>query len=319
MDPTRDPVGRVNDWLERRGVSPPPLILTPVNELQIVSALAKLKPGKQLPSDDIDGHGLLLLAPLLLPAIQHVVNLSITTGTFASCWKEQVIHPHHKKAEKDCLDNYRPVSDTVKLGLLTEHVVHDQLTAHFHQHDLFHHNHHGSLASHDTATALIQANTFCLEAAEGKKFAATLLVDQTAAFDLVDHSILLGKLEANGCNANTKQWFQSYLANRGFRVQVGPVRSRRVPLGPYGVPQGSVLGSTIYVISENDLPAASPESPTEQTIAYVDDTSDQVAADNPVELMAKLQLRANNVASWLKDNRMIIAPTKTKLIITANS
>ena len=310
MEPSKCPVDRVSEWLESRGMSPPPLILKPVDELKIVTALAKLKPGKMLPSDDIDGHGLLLVAPLLLPAIQHIVNLSITTGTFASVWKEQVIHPHHKKEDKDCLDNYRPVSDTVKLGLLTEHIVHEQLTAHFHLHNLFHSNHHGSLASHDTATALIQANTFCLEAAEAKKLAATLLIDQTAAFDLVDQSILMGKLEVYGCTSNTKSWFQSYLADRGLRVQVGSVRSHKVALGPYGVPKGSVLGSTIYVISENDLPSASSESSTEQTIAYVDDTSDQVAADTPDELMAKLQMRADNVAFWLKDNRIILLRQK---------
>ena len=62
MEPTKDPVDRVRDWLETRGTSPPPLVLKPVSELKIVSALAKLKPGKRLPSDDIDGYGLLLVA-----------------------------------------------------------------------------------------------------------------------------------------------------------------------------------------------------------------------------------------------------------------
>ena len=210
------------------------------------------------------------------------------------------------------------MSDTVKLGLITEHVIHSQLTAHFHLHDLFHGNHHGSLASHDTATALIQANTFCLEAAEAKKLAATLLVDQTAAFDLLDHSLLLSKLEVYGCTSTTKSWFTSYLANRSFRVQVGSASSNKVEMGPYGVPQGSVLGSTVYVIGVNDLPAASPESVDGQTIAYVDDSSDQVAATSSSELMVKMQTRADNIATWLKDNRMIISPAKTKLIITAN-
>ena len=290
-----------------------------MSELKIVSSLAKLKPGKRLPSDDIDGFGLLLLAPLLFPAITHIVKLSITTSVFATVWKEQVIHPHHKKADREDINNYRPVSDSVQLGLLTEHVVHEQLVVHFNSNKLFHANHHSSLASHDTSTALIQANTFCLEAAEAKKLAATLLVDRTAAFDLVDHSILMGKLEAYGCLSNSKFWFSSYLARRSFRVQVEAARSRWVPLGPYGVPQGSVLGSTMYVISENDLPAVSPQSKDEQTIAYVDDTTDQAAADTPEDLQTKMQSRADNVSSWLADNRMIIAPSKTKLIITVTS
>ena len=112
MQPKKDPVDRVHEWLASRGVCPPQLVLRPVPELKVVSALAKLKPGKRLPSDDIDGFGLLLDAPHLLPAIRHIVNLSITTGVFAAVWKEQLVHPHHKKADRELLDNYRPVSDT---------------------------------------------------------------------------------------------------------------------------------------------------------------------------------------------------------------
>ena len=207
----------------------------------------------------------------------------------------------------------------MSLIIIYEHIVHEQLTEHFTTHKLFHGNHHGSISGHDTSTALIQANNFCLEAAEAKKLSATLLVDQTAAFDLVDHSMLLGKLEAYGSTANTSRWFSSYLAGRGFRVEVETSRSRKVVLGPYGVPQGSVLGSTIFVISKNDLPAATPETDDQQTIAYVDDTSEQAAAETPEDLMNIMQVRADNVAQWLADNRMIIAPTKTKLLVTATS
>ncbi len=155
MQPHKDPVDRVHEWLASRGVTPPKLVLKQVSELKIVSALGKLKPGKMLLSDDIDGYGLLLVAPILLPAIRHIVNLSVTTGVFANIWKDQLIHPHFKKAERELLDNYRPVSDTVKLGLLTEYIVHEQLTEHFNDNDLFHSNHHGSITAHDTCTALI--------------------------------------------------------------------------------------------------------------------------------------------------------------------
>ena len=111
------------------------------------------------------------------------------------------------------------------------------------------------------------------------------------------------------------------MAERSFRIQVESSKSKRVKLGPYGVPQGSVLGSTIFVIYENDLPAATPEPDTDdqQTIAYVDDSNDQVAAESPIELMNKIQIRADNLTQWLSDNRMVIAPKKTKLIITATS
>lgn len=195
MIPGTHPVQWVKQWLQSIQCVPPNFTLKKVSETTVLKHLKKLKSSKTLPSDDINGYGLHLVAPLLLPAIIHVVNLSIKTGTFAQVWKHQIVFPHHKKEERDEISNYRPVTGTVKLGLLTEHVVHKQLVDQFTSNGLFHPNHHRSIADHDTSTALIQANEFCLAAAEEKKLSASLLIDQTAAFDLVENEILLGKLE----------------------------------------------------------------------------------------------------------------------------
>ena len=67
---------------------------------------------------------------------------------------------------------------------------------HFTTNGLFHSNHHGGLSNHSTATALIQLHNMFLEAAENKKLTAALLLDQSAAYDLLDHPILLKKLAA---------------------------------------------------------------------------------------------------------------------------
>ena len=129
--------------------------------------------------------------------------------------------PHFKKADRWKADNYRPVSNTVHVGVLTEHIVHEQQIDRFDSNRLFHNNHHGNMATHDTCTAMVETN-FCLEAAEGRKFATNLLIDQTAAFDLVDHLNLQGNLETYGGNRNTINWFGSYLAGRSFKVHVEP-------------------------------------------------------------------------------------------------
>lgn len=73
------------------------------------------------------------------------------------------------------------------------------------------------------------------------------------------------------------------------------------------------------MIYENDLPAATPETADEQTIICVDDSTEQVAASTLQDLMTRLQTWADNTVSWLADNRMIIAPTKTKLVVTATT
>ena len=64
----------------------------------------------------------------------------------------------------------------------------------FFENDIFHPNHHGFLANHSTATAMIQLHNLWIEAAENQELSAALLLDQSAAFDVVDHRIFLQKL-----------------------------------------------------------------------------------------------------------------------------
>lgn len=139
------------------------------------------------------------------------------------------------------------------------------------------------------------------------------MIDQTAAFDLVDHTILVDKLAEYGLNFTALNWFKSYLQGRRFRVQIEARRSAPVTMGTYGVPQGSILESTLFIVDENDLPASSAPSTNEQTVAYVDDSTDQVSDASPTEVTQKVNVRADNVGLWLDDNVMIIAPDKTKL------
>ena len=191
--------------------------------------------------------------------------------------------------------------------------THEQFVNHFVDHHLFHDDHHGSLKYHDTTTALLQVDSFRKEAANQRKLSATLFIDQTAAFDLVDHDVLLNKLKEYNFDANSLAWFSSYLSERKFTVQVESRRSKEVSMGP----QGSVLGILLFVVTQNDLPSASPPSTTGQTVAFVDDTTDQEMHSNPIVLVENIQQRADNLVSWLQDNLMVVAPHKTKLVISA--
>ena len=122
--------------------------------------------------------------------------------------------PLYKKNDRLDGSNYRPVSHIIELGKIVEYAVHEQVYEHFTSNLLFHGNHHGFLGNRNTATALIQIHDILLNAAEDKKFSAALLLDLSAAFDIVDHKILFEKLRVYNFSEETVQWFASYLENR---------------------------------------------------------------------------------------------------------
>ena len=155
-----------------------------------------------------------------------------------------------------------------------------------------------------------------LEAAENKKLSAVLLLDQSAAYDLLDHKILLKKLARYNFDEDSINWFGSYLSKRSQSVQIEAKQSAREDLGDHAAPQGSVLGGLLFIINENDFPACRSEG---ESVVFVDDDTDVISDSDPEELLRKIQHEADLSCSWLRDNRMSVAGEKSKLLIVGTN
>ena len=153
--PLITPASRLRKWLSKRGSPPPPFELKEINSLQFRRILKKIKPKRTHGADLIDSNSLKITGPLLEETFLHLINSSIREGIFAGRWKPQTIFPLHKKNERDLLQNYRPVSHLVQVGLMVEYAVYFQIVDHFLQNDLFNPHHHGSIPNHSTATAIL--------------------------------------------------------------------------------------------------------------------------------------------------------------------
>ena len=110
--------------------------------------------------------------------------------------------------------NYRPVALLSVLSKILERVIFQQVLDYMEGNQLLHPSHHGFRPGRSTATALFEIHDLWVEAFDRKELTATVMLDLSAAFDVVSPEILLKKLVHYGFDEAATQWFKSYLLNR---------------------------------------------------------------------------------------------------------
>ena len=183
--------------------------------------------------------------PVLLPTITRMVNLSLSTGYMPDALKLKIasLLPTLKKPTADFkqFTNFRPISNLKFISKLVEKSVAVQLTKHFMTNHLDETFQSAYKEFHSTETALIRVHNDILCSLD-----QNLLLYLSAAFDTVDHAILISRLSNRfGVKGTALAWFKSYLTSPQQFVNVEDGMSSRRPL-LRGVPQGSVLGPLLY-------------------------------------------------------------------------
>ena len=229
---------------------------------------------KSCPLDPIPTFLLKDCLDILLPSITKLVNYSLTDGSFPSAFKRAVVTPLIKKASlpRNDLKNYRPVSGLCFLSKLVKRVVAKQLTSHINNNKLDNPHQSAYKPGHSTESVLLSIkNEVHLSLAHGEPTALPLL-DLSAAFDTIDHNILLGYLISwFGFGGTVLKWFASYLSDRCQAVKIGSTLSELSKL-IYGVPEGSVLGPLLFSLYTTPLSKIIRLHPHIKFHFYVDDT-----------------------------------------------
>ena len=184
-----------------------------------------------------------------------MVNTSYSTAHFPEEWKEALVKPRRKKGARDPVyKNLRPISNLQFVSKVTERAVFDQLYTHAIDNDLFPLFQSAYREFHSTETALLRVVNDILFNMNRKHVSLLVLLDLSAAFDIVDHhTILLNRLEISfGVTGSALDWISSYLSGRIQRVSVNGGLSDTCPVS-YGVPQGSCLGPLLFTIYASKL------------------------------------------------------------------
>jgi hypothetical protein len=151
--------------------------------------------------------------------LTHLVNLSLSSGTFPDLLKIARVVPVFKSGDCRLLSNYRPISILPILSKVFEKIVYNRLINYIDRFHILIDNQYGFRNGHSTYLALLQLYNKISSAIDKNEFIIGIFLDLSKAFDTVSHDILFDKLQHYGIRATTLDWFKSYLNNRLQYVQ----------------------------------------------------------------------------------------------------
>ena len=256
---------------------------------------------------------------ILIIPITSIINASLEQDKCPKIFKQAHVTPILKKSsiDKEVFENYRPVSNLNFLSKILERVVAAQLQTHFDEAGLMTAFQSAYRKHHCTESALLNIhNDILLNMAKGSVTALTLL-DLSATFDTIDHTILLDRLNGYyGISELALGWFKSYLSGRTHLVKVGSTLSHPVAL-QYGDPQGSVLGPILLSLYTNPISSIIQSHSSINYHFYADDTQLYISLSpaNFSHGIQNLKNYLNGIQNFMFTNKLKVNTDKTEFIL----
>ncbi len=288
----------------------------PLTEAEVSKLLLSSHP-TTCPLDPIPSHLLQAISPALLPALTHIINTSLLTGIFPTAFKQARVTPLLKKPtlNTSLLENYRPVSLLPFIAKTLERVVFNQVSLFLSQNNKLDAKQSGFRSGNSTETALLSVTEALRIAKADSKSSVLILLDLSAAFDTVNHQILLSTLSSLDITGIPLRWFESYLrTGLSFRVAWGGEVSKAHQLVT-GVPQGSVLGPLLFSTYTTSL-APIIQAHGFSYHFYADDTQLYLSfrPDDPT-VAARISGCLADISAWMKEHHLQLNLAKTELLV----
>ena len=251
-----------------------------------------------------------------------IINQSLCSGIFPCKLKLAKVIPLYKKEDQRVFGNYRPISLLSSISKIFEKVAFKQILEYFTSNNLLFESQYGFRENHSTELAALEFIDRIKLKINRKKIPFSIFLDLSKAFDALSHDILLTKLRYYGIQGMALNWFQSYLTKRSQYVQYNDTSSsiREIETG---VPQGSILGSLLFIIYMNDIHTVSDKF---SFILYADDTTlisplcsfSHCSQDDMNYVSTIINLELTKISDWLAVNKHSLNAAKTKFMLFHN-
>ena len=272
---------------------------------EIVEIISDFKNGK---ASDIPICVLKRSAKLISVPLSRLYNNCMQKGEFPKVFKTGKITPVFKKGNKECIENYRPVSILPVFGKVFEKIIYKRLYSFLSSNGVLHDQQFGFRKGHSTTHALHKSVNDITKSIANNKHVLGIFIDLSKAFDTLDHNILLRKLENYGIRGHALTLLKSYLSSRLQCVSFHDATSEVLEV-KYGVPQGSILGPLLFLLYVNDIVNCYGGSDC-QFVLYADDTNIFITGASKEKTFIKANKVLKIVSNYMRSNLLHINMSK---------
>ena len=289
---------------------PNTFLLFPSDQNEIKNIITKMKPKVSTGYDSISTKLVKQIYEGLLSPLLYIVNLSLSTGIVPDKMKLAKVVPIYKSGGKEIISNYRPVSLLPVFSKILEKIVYKRLYNYLEKFNILTPSQYGFRKSLSTNLAILEMQDRAVNYLSNNENCVGIFLDLSKAFDTLNHTILLSKLEHLGVRGTALSWFGNYLTNRAQFTEINSQKSSLKSIS-CGVPQGSILGPLLFLIYMNDIVKVSNDC---DFIIFADDTNLLFHKNSHSELRGLINECLIKMSMWFKANKLSLNVKKTKLI-----
>lgn len=286
-------------------------VLLGTSEEEVTNLISALRSNCSVGWDNVSNRLLKEHKKILVPHLTYVFNMCLEKGVFPKDLKKSQIRPIYKAGARNRIENYRPISILPSLSKILEKIINIRLVDYLEKKHIISDHQFGFRQGKSTDDAVSNLTNFLTTNLDKGNKCVSIFLDLSKAFDTVSIPILLFKLERMGIRGIQLNLLTDYLTNRSQSVKLDTYISADLPV-TVGIPQGSILGPTLFLVYINDLLCL--KSFHGKIISYADDTALIFVAKTWEETFTLAQSGFNTVNKWLHDNVLTLNIDKTKYI-----